>query len=335
MLNIGVIGYGYWGPNLVRNFNFHSESKVVCVSDVKVARLELVKKNFPSVDITTDYRNILNNPQIDAVVIATPVSFHYIQTKEALLKGKHVLVEKPMTTSSKEAEELIELAARMRKILMVDHTFMYTGAVQAIKSIIDRGEIGDVRYFDSTRINLGLFQPDINVLWDLAPHDVSILDFITKDKPLSLSATGISHAQNGLENIAYMTIFYPSNFIAHFTSSWTSPVKIRKILIGGNKKMILYDDVEPTEKVKIYDTSYSMKSDEDKHKMLIDYRVGDIYIPKISQVEALQAVSADFNSAILRGQEPMSNGQSGLNVVRILEAAEQSIKQNGKEIKLS
>lgn len=335
MLNIGVIGYGYWGPNLVRNFNFRNDCRVICVSDTKPARLELVKKNFPSIQTTIDYHVILNDATIDAVVIATPVFLHYTIAKEALQKGKHILIEKPMTTSSKEAIELIELAQGLKKTLMVDHTFMYTEAIQKIKSVIDIGEIGDVRYFDSTRINLGLFQPDINVLWDLAPHDVSILDFITKEKPISLSATGISHTQNKLENIAYMTIFYQSDFIAHFTSSWTSPLKIRKILIGGSKKMILYDDVEPTEKLKIYDTSYRMASDEDKHRVLIDYRVGDIYIPKIEQKEALQAVTADFITAINTGKAPMSDGQSGLNVVKILEAAEQSIKQRGKEIKLS
>jgi predicted dehydrogenase len=334
MIKIGVIGYGYWGPNLVRNFNHNSESRVEIVSDVKSSRLDLLKKDLPSVKTTFDYNDILNDTAIDAVVIATPVFLHYTIAKRALLNGKHVMVEKPITTSSKEAMELIEIAERMKKILMVDHTFMYTGAVQKIKSIINDGEIGKVNYFDSTRINLGLFQPDINVLWDLAPHDVSILDFITKDKPIALSATGISHTHNQLENIAYMTIFYESDFIAHFTSSWTSPVKIRKILIGGTKKMILYDDVEPTEKVKIYDTGYHMRSDEDKHKMLIDYRVGDIYIPKIEQREALQAVINDFIQAIQTGKPPLADGKSGFNVVKILEAAAQSIKQKGKEIKL-
>jgi len=334
MLNIGVIGYGYWGPNLVRNFHFRNDCAVKYVSDSRNERLQLTKKHYPSIKAVLDYSEILNDNKIDAVVIATPVSLHYYIAKDALKKGKHVLIEKPMASSVKQAKELIALATKMKKVLMVDHTFLYTGAVQKIKSVVDSGEIGSLNYFDSTRINLGLFQPDINVIWDLAPHDISILDYLVKEKPVSLSATGISHTKNKLENIAYLTLFYQNNFIAHFNCSWTSPVKIRKILIGGSKKMILFDDVEPTEKVKIYDTGYSISSDEDKHKMLIDYRAGDIFIPKIEQREALSGVVSDFILAITKNKKPISGSESGLNVVKILEASEKSIKQNGKEIKL-
>ncbi|MEW6468017.1 MAG: Gfo/Idh/MocA family oxidoreductase [Bacteroidota bacterium] len=334
MLNVGVIGYGYWGPNLVRNFSRQEGCRVKWISDTRGQRLEQAKKDHPFAATTTDHTEILNDPATDAVIIAAPVLLHYSIAKEALGKNKHVLIEKPMTSSVAQAQELIALAGRQNRTLMVDHTFLYTGAVRRIKTIIDSGEIGRLDYFDSTRINLGLFQPDINVIWDLAPHDISILNFLVSEKPVSVSATGISHTQNKLENIAYLTLFYQNNFIAHFSCSWSSPVKIRKILIGGSKKMILFDDVEPTEKVKIYDTGYSVKSDEEKHKILVDYRAGDIFIPKTEQREALDAVADDFVSAIRDGRPPAADGQSGLEVVRILEAADRSMRLNGKEIRL-
>ncbi len=334
MVKLGIIGHGYWGPNLLRNFYGQSGCEVVCVADSRQNRLDLVKKSYPTVKVVADHKAILNDPSIDAVVIAVPVFLHYAIAKEALQKGKHILVEKPMTTSSKEAEELIKLAKKNKKVIMVDHTFLYTGAVQKIKSIIEKDGIGTLKYFDSVRINLGLFQPDINVLWDLAPHDISILNYLVKEQAVSVQATGISHTDNGIENIAYLTVNYQSNFIAHFSCSWSSPVKIRKILIGGTKKMIMFDDMEPTEKVKIYDTGYSVTSDEDKRRILVDYRAGDIYLPKIVQREALSAVAADFIEAIRKGRRPVSDELSGLQAVQLLEAAQKSIKQKGKEIKL-
>jgi predicted dehydrogenase len=252
--------------------------------------------------------------------------------KKALENGKHVLLEKPMTNSVEEAEQLIELANKYKKVLMVDHTFLYTGAVQKMKKMIDEDVIGNIKYFDSTRINLGLFQPDVNVLWDLAPHDLSILNYLNSEKPLSVQATGISHTHNGIENIAYLTINYQSDFIAHFNCSWTSPVKIRLMLIGGDKKMVVFNDLEPTEKIKIYDTGYNHKTDEEKKRILVDYRAGDIFIPKIENKEALSGMAADFISAIINNTTPISNYQSGLSVIKILEASQKSIKNQGKEI---
>ncbi len=332
MINIAIIGYGYWGPNLVRNFSSTADCNLHTVVDFRTERLAVVKRNHPAVKISNNTEDVFNNNEIDAVVIATPVFTHFELAKKALENGKHVLLEKPMTGSVAEAEELIELAGKYKKTLMVDHTFLYTGAVQKMKSMIDAGEIGNVKYFDSTRINLGLFQPDVNVLWDLAPHDISILNYLKNEKPYSVQATGISHTNNGIENIAYLTVNYSSDFIAHFNCSWTSPVKIRLLLLGGDKKMVVFNDLEPTEKIKIYDTGYSHKTDEEKNKILVDYRAGDIYIPKVEAKEALAGMAADFVSAIINNTTPISNFQSGLDVIKILEASQQSIKNKGKEI---
>lgn len=332
MINIAIIGYGYWGPNLVRNFAGANDCNVHTVVDFRSERLEVVKRNHPNVNTSNNTDDVFNNKEIDAVVIATPVFTHFELAKKALEKGKHVLLEKPMTSSVEEAEQLIELANKNKKVLMVDHTFLYTGAVQKMKSMIDSGEIGNVKYFDSTRINLGLFQPDINVLWDLAPHDISILNYLVDKNPHSVQATGISHTHNGIENIAYLTVNYNNDFIAHFNCSWTSPVKIRLMLIGGDKKMVVYNDLEPTEKIRVYDTGYHHKTDEEKKRILVDYRAGDIYIPKVEAKEALAGMAADFISAVINNTIPVSNFQSGLEVIKILEASQKSIKNNGKEI---
>jgi predicted dehydrogenase len=267
-------------------------------------------------------------------VIATPVFSHYPLAKMALENGKHVLIEKPMTSNSNHALELIEIALKKQRILMVDHTFLYTGAVKKMKEIVASGVLGKLDYLDSTRINLGLFQADINVLWDLAPHDISILNYLLDERPISVNATGISHTNNGIENIAYLTLNYNSGFIAHFNCSWSSPVKIRMMLIGGTQKMCMFNDIEPTEKVKIYDTGYSHKTDEEKRKVLVDYRAGDIYIPKVNTTEALSLMAKDFINAIKFNNTPISNSQIGLDVVKVLEAADKSIKNNGKEVKL-
>ena len=332
MTSIAVVGFGYWGPNLVRNFSAFDEACVKAVVDMNETRLTLAKKLYPSVETYTDYSEVLQDSSIDAVVIALPVSLHYPLAKAALLQGKHVLIEKPMTDSSQRALELIELARQREKVLMVDHTFLYTGAVQKIKALVDEGELGDLQYFDSVRINLGLFQHDINVLWDLAPHDLSILHYILQEPVHSVVATGFSHTANGIENIAYLTLYYQSDKIAHVHVSWTSPVKIRKILIGGARKMLVFDDLEPTEKVKVYDSSYHVTSDDDKNRILVDYRVGDVHIPKIEMTEALRGMAKDFLQAISSGKEPASSWKSGLEVVKVLEAAEKSIKLRGKEV---
>lgn len=334
MCNIAIIGYGYWGPNLVRNFSSLSEGNLRLVIDSRPERLSVVKKTFPKVDISTNVDDAFTRADIDAVVIATPVFTHFSFAKKALQNGKHVLIEKPMTSTVAESVELIDLAAKNKRLLMVDHTFLYTGAVRKMKALINNDEIGKIQYFDSTRINLGLFQPDVNVLWDLAPHDISILNYLVKEKPYSINATGISHTHNGIENIAYLTVNYQSDFIAHFNCSWSSPVKLRTMLIGGDKKMMLFNDLEPSEKIKIYDTGYSHKTDEEKKRVLVDYRAGDVHIPKIEITEALGGMANDFINAISNNCQPVSDMYSGMEVIKILEAAQTSIKNNGKEIKL-
>lgn len=334
-MNIAIIGFGYWGPNLVRNFNAVSECKVKYVCDFRAERLALVNKQYPSVITTSSFDEVLNDAGVDALVIATPVFTHFDLAKKGLQKGKHVLIEKPMTSTSAEALELRDIAQKTGRLLMVDHTFLYTGAVQKMKQLITSGQIGNIKYFDSTRINLGLFQPDINVLWDLAPHDISILDYLIDDEPYSVNATGVSHTGNDIENIAYLTVNYRSGFIAHFNCSWTSPVKIRTMLIGGDQKMLVFNDLEPTEKIRIYDTGYAHKTDEEKQRVLVDYRAGDVFIPKVDSKEALFGMASDFITSIRENKTPVSDFESGLRVIRILEASQQSIKQNGKEIILN
>ena len=331
-INLGIIGYGYWGPNLARNFFAANDCTLKAVADGRPERLAVLAKVFPSVKGVKDADDIINDSEIDAVVIATSVFSHFPLAKKALMAGKHVLIEKPMTSSVAEADQLIELAAKKGLTLMVDHTFLYTGAVQKMKEIIDSEGIGQPRYFDSSRINLGLFQPDVNVIWDLAPHDLSILTYLVKETPASINATGISHTQNGIENIAYMTVNYDSDFIAHFNVSWTSPVKVRQTLIGGESKMIVYNDLEPSEKIRVYDTSYHHKNGHDQTTIMVDYRTGDVLIPKLSTQEALLGVANDFVQSIINKKEPKANGCLGRQVVRILEASQISIKNNGKEV---
>lgn len=334
-ISIGVIGYGYWGPNIVRNFFNVSNCTVKKVADARPERLNQLHKIFPGIEGVASADDILQDPTIDAVVIVTPVFTHFELARKALLQGKHVLVEKPMTASVAEAEELMNLAEQKGCTLMVDHTFLYTGAVSKIKELIDDKSIGTPRYFDSTRINLGLFQPDINVLWDLAAHDLSILAHLIDEEPVSVNATGISHTGNGIENIAYMTVNYASDFIAHFHCSWTSPVKIRQMLIGADKKMLLYNDLEITEKVKVYDTGYSLKTEEDRKQILVDYRTGDIFIPKLSSKEALFGVADDFVQSIVNKRQPVASAALGRRVVQLLEASQTSISNKGKEVKIS
>jgi len=331
-MNIAIIGYGYWGPNLVRNFSLVNNCKVKMVSDFRQDRLVIVSKTYLGIKVSTDPDEMLLSKEIDAVVIATPVFTHFSLAKKALENGKHVLLEKPMTSSIKEAEELMNLAKQKGLLLMVDHTFLYTGAVMKMKQLINEKSIGDIQYFDSSRINLGLFQIDVNVLWDLAPHDISILLHLINKKPYSVNATGVSHTKNGIENVAYLTVNYSENFIAHFSCSWTSPVKLRTMLIGGDKKMLVFNDLEPSEKIRIYDTGYNYKTDEEKNRLMVDYRTGDVYIPKLESKEALFGMASDFINSIINKTEPLSNAQLGLDVIQILEASQQSIKNNGKEI---
>ena len=333
-MKVGIIGFGYWGTNLVRNFANLPGVILKTVVDKRHERSQFLATLCQSAVFSTDPDDIINDPEIDAVVIATPVFTHFDLAFRSLSKGKHVLVEKPMASNMSEALTLIELASKQKKVLMIDHTYLYTGAVQKMRTLIDAGHIGNIKYFDSTRINLGIFQPDVNVLWDLATHDISILNFLIKENPVSVQATGISHTNNGIENIAYLTINYGPGFMAHFNCSWSSPVKIRMMLIGGDKKMIVFNDLEPTEKVKVYDTGYNHKTDEDKKNILVDYRAGDIYIPKLDTREALSVMAADFRDAVINGNQPLASDHSGVKVLKILEASQQSIKNKGAEVEI-
>lgn len=335
MIRIGVIGYGYWGPNLVRNFVEAPETQVVAVADTKQDRLNLVQQRYPSVEVMTDYRDLLKHPDVDAVAISTPVSSHFPLALEALRAGKHVLVEKPMTSSSEEALTLIEEAERRGLVLMVDHTFVYTGAVRKIRELIDRGAIGDVYYYDSTRVNLGLFQHDVDVIWDLAVHDLSIMEYILPESPVAVSATGIGHVNGAAENIAYVTLFYSGSIIAHLNVNWLSPVKVRRTLIGGSKQMIVYDDIENSEKVKVYDKGVTVKNGpESRYKLLVSYRSGDMYSPQLDVTEALRLEAQHFADCIENKKTPITDGYSGLRVVSVLEAATRSMKEKGKAVQL-
>lgn len=329
-MQICVVGVGYWGPNLVRNFLRQRSVEQVFVCDLDTDKLNNIQNIFPMLKIETDYANILQNDDIDAVAIATPVSSHYILAKQALESGKHVLLEKPMTSSSAEAKELISTAREKNLTLMVDHTFIYTSAVEKMKELVDDGVIGDVIYFDSTRINLGLFQHDLNVVWDLAPHDLSIMLHLMKERAIAVQATGIDHLQNGLEDIAYITLFFEENTIAHFHLSWVSPVKVRKTIVGGSKKMIVYDDMEPDEKVKVYEKGINITTKEDIDQASVQYRIGDVNIPVLENKEALYSEMSHFVECIQTGAEPRTTGESGLWVVKVLEAAEKSIKDGQK-----
>jgi predicted dehydrogenase len=337
---IGVIGCGYWGPNLLRNFAENERARLRWMCDLDATRLEALGRRYPSAETTRDYKQMLADAELEAVVIATPVATHYNFAREALMAGKHVLIEKPFTASVREAEELIELAARERRILMVDHTFVYTGAVHKIKEIVESGELGELLYFDSTRINLGLFQQDINVVWDLAPHDLSIMDYIIGRKPVGLTATGSCHIERGIENIAYVMLRFEDEFIAHFHFNWLSPVKIRRTLIAGSRKMVVYDDIEPTEKLRVYDKGVTTNRRADEvdretaYKTLVSYRTGDVWVPKLDSTEALKYVCQEFLSAITEGRPPLTDGEAGLRVVRLLEAAQASINEGGRLIEL-
>lgn len=333
MVKIGIIGFGYWGPNLVRNFFELPACKVKTIVDMKQERLKAAKKLYPAIKVTSDFNKVLDDPDIDAIIVATPVSTHFNLGEKVLKAGKHLLLEKPMTTSLAEATGLIELALFKKKVLMIDHTFLYKDAIRKIKTLIDKKEIGKLRYFDSTRTNLGLFQQDMNVLWDLAVHDISILLYLVKEKPITIQASGVSHTNNKIENIAYVTMKYQSGFVAHFNLSWSSPVKIRLILIGGSKKMVVFNDVEPSEKVRVYDSGFKIRQNKEKTKFTVDYRIGDIHIPKTDLKEALSDMADDFITSIVRGNRPISNMYHGLEVVKILVKAEESLKNGEKPIK--
>src|ERR1700678_1308070 len=331
-LRIGVVGYGYWGPNIVRNFHGQDRSRVVAVCDKSAKSLDRVRHAFPDVRTTSDSKEILNSPDIDAIAVVTPVWTHFELAKTALENGKHVFVEKPFTCTTAQGEELIELAERKHLKIMVDHTFLFTGAVKRMKEMIDDGTLGDLYYYDSTRVNLGLFQHDVNVLWDLAPHDLSIMDYLIKEKPEAVVATGERHL-NGVADIAFMTLYYPNNMIGHINVNWLSPVKVRPPLIGGEKKMLVWNDLEADEKLKIYDKGVQMNGDG-VYDLLVSYRSGDMWAPRVEQVEALKMEAAYFVDCVMNDKTPFNDGVAGLHVVRMLEAADQSLQQKGKIIQL-
>jgi predicted dehydrogenase len=333
-IRIGVIGYGYWGPNIVRNFNSLPGVNVSAICDQDVKALERAKRAFPGVEATTDVSSLLASPAIDAISVITPVWTHFELTKAALENGKHVFVEKPFTCNSGQAQRLIELAAHKNLTIMVDHTFLFTGAVQKIRQLIDEKALGDLYYYDSTRVNLGLFQHDVNVIWDLAPHDLSIMDYLIQSQPEALVATGESHL-NGLADVAYITVYFPNNVIAHINVNWLSPVKVRTTLIGGEKKMLVWNDLAPDEKVKIYDKGAEIKRKEGVYETLVSYRTGDMWAPKIDQSEALRSELAHFIHCVESGERPINDGLSGLRVVQMLEAADHSLRQRGQAVHLS
>ena len=335
MIGIGVIGYGYWGPNLVRNFAECQGAAVRMVCDLRPAQLEKVQRRYPGVRVTTNPADVWNDPEVDAVVVATPVDRHFELAMASLQAGKHVLVEKPMTSTSEQANRLIDEAAKRRLVLMVDHTFVYTGAVRKMRELLETGELGDVYYYDSVRVNLGLFQHDVNVLWDLAVHDLSIMDFVLGQQPVAVSATGFAHVQGRPEIIAYMTMFFDGSLIAHVNVNWLSPVKVRRTLLGGSRRMVMFDDLEASEKIKVYDRGISLNpSPENVYQMLIGYRAGDMHAPQLAVTEALSVEAAHFVDCVSRGTAPLTGGEAGLRVVRLLEAASESMADQGRLVSM-
>jgi predicted dehydrogenase len=334
-IGIGVAGYGYWGPNLVRNFAEASAVRVLAVSDRRRDRLEVCARRYPGIRTTTEFRDLLDDPAIEAVVIATPVNTHFALAQAALRAGKHVFVEKPMTETSEEGERLIDEAERRGLTLMVDHTFVFTPAVQKINELLSENAIGDVYYYDSVRVNLGNFQCDVNVVWDLAVHDFSILDYAFAQSPVAVSANGARHVPDSPENIAYITMYFDGGLIAHINVNWLAPVKVRKTLIGGSEKMIVFDDLEPSEKLKIYDKGVTVRDDpEGIRQVLVGYRTGDMWAPQLVTKEALYSGVEHFLRCIDTQRPPLTDGHAGLRVVGMLEAAARSMQRRGTTVEM-
>ena len=335
MIKVGVIGYGYWGPNLVRNFMDAPGSTVVAVCDLRTERLAQLGIRYPTIRTVSDTGALFSDPTLDAIVIATPVSSHFELTLAALRANKHVLVEKPLAANSEQSIQLIEEAANRKRVLMVDHTFVYTAAVRKIRELITSNALGDIYYYDAVRVNLGLFQHDVNVIWDLAIHDLSIMDYVLPAKATAVSATGISHIPGQPENVAYITLFFDNPQIAHVHVNWLTPVKVRHTLIGGSEKMILYDDLEPSEKVKIYDKGVTIsQSPEAVYEMLVSYRSGDMWAPRLDATEALHTEALHFIDCIENNKRPETDGQAGLRLVRTVEAAEKSLRAKGQLVEI-
>ncbi len=333
MIKVGVIGYGYWGPNIVRNLHGLDSTRAEMICDKSPSALARARKAYPSIRAVSDPVEVLRSPDIDAVAVITPVWTHYELAKMALENGKHIFIEKPFTSSAAQAEELIELAARKNLTIMVDHTFLFTGAVRKIRELTESGALGDLYYYDSLRVNLGLFQHDVSVIWDLAPHDLAIMDHIIKGEPEAIVATGESHL-NGVEDVAFMTIYFPRNVIAHINVNWLSPVKIRTTLIGGQKKMLVWNDLVADEKIRVYDKGVQITSGEGIRELLVSYRTGDMWAPQVEQLEALHVELDYFADCVMNSKTPFNDGHAGLRVVRMLEAADASIQKRGELVRL-
>jgi predicted dehydrogenase len=333
-IRVGVIGYGYWGPNLVRNLMETDGARVVACAERRPDRRDLAQRRYPGLAVTADADAILDDPDVDAVVIATPVSTHHELARQALEQGKHVLVEKPMTRTVAEAEDLIRLAEANDRVLMVDHTFIYTGAVRKTRELLTNGELGELYYFDSVRVNLGIFQHDSDVLWDLAPHDLSILTHLIAKPPRHVAAVGVDHVGTGLSDMVYLTVFYENSFLAHVHVNWLSPVKVRQILLGGDRRMLVYDDTEPSEKVRVYDSGIKVTTQEGIYATLVDYRTGDMWAPKLELREALSTECEHFVDCVRLRKKPITNGEAGLAVVRLLEAASKSLAADGARVRV-
>lgn len=337
MIRVAVIGAGYWGPNLIRNFSTCRDTRLVAVCDKDPTLLNKVLASYPGVDAVDSFESLIARNDVDAIVIATPVGTHAPLTLAALRAGKHVLVEKPLASSVRDAEAMVSAAKTAGRVMMVDHTFIYSGAVRKIKAIVDSGDLGEIYYVDSVRINLGLFQHDVNVVWDLAPHDLSIMDYLLGRLPKSLSAFGTCHTDrdSGIEDVAYLNLDFGDGLLASFHVNWLSPVKIRSFQIGGSRKGLVYNDLSPDEKIKVYDRGITVSQDaEARRGVMIGYRTGDIWSPRIDGQEPLQAMVSHFAECVRDGKTPLTDGEAGLRVVRILEAAQRSIKAQGGRITL-
>jgi len=335
MINIGLIGYGYWGPNLARNFNNNPDFELSTICDFSSDRLEKAGRLYQHVKLEKNIEALFEDTKLDAIAVATPVSTHYDLAKKALMSDKHLWLEKPMTDKVEQSEELIDIALNKKKTLLVDHTFVYTGAVRKIKEIIEKGELGDLIYYDSTRVNLGLFQQDVDVIWDLAAHDLSIMDYLMPFKKLSVSATGSDYYGNNIVPKSLLTIYMENNIVAHINVSWVSPVKIRQTLIGGTSKMILYDDNNPSEKVKVYDKGVELTpTKEELYHIKVQYRIGDMYAPRLDEAEALGLETEHFAECIQKGKEPLTGGRAGLEVVKVLVASKESLQKKGAPVEI-
>ena len=333
MIRVGIVGFGYWGPNIARNFNGIEGCRIARICDRNEDALKRVQRTYPGLETTSDLHALVAAPDIDAVAIVTPVSTHFDVAKKALENGKHIFVEKPFTATAAQAQELIELAERSNLKIMVDHTFLFTGAVRKIKELVDDGVLGQIYYYDSTRVNLGLFQHDVNVIWDLAPHDISIMDHVITAKPDAVVATGMNQLFEHA-HVAYVTIYFSNDVIAHLNVNWLSPVKVRTTLLGGEKKMLVWNDLDADEKIKVYDKGVNIENREGVYDLLVSYRSGDMWSPKLEQTEALRLETQQFIDCIVNDQKPLNDGHAGYRVVKILEAADKSLKKRGELVYL-